>query len=183
MTEKEKMLAGQPYKSWDEELIYERQRARQLLYEYNHSKVTESHYRGQLLQDLFGSIGEEAFVEPVFQCDYGYNIYVGNHFFANFNCVFLDVCPIRIGDRVMLGPNVQVYTATHPLGKAERATGLESAKPIKIGNDVWIGGSAVVNPGVTIGDGAVIGAGAVVTKDIPPDVFAAGNPARIIKEI
>ncbi|MCP3026796.1 sugar O-acetyltransferase [Halobacillus sp. A5] len=183
MTEKEKMLTGEPYKSWDEELVYERQRARQLLYEYNQSKVTDSHYRGQLLADLLGSSGEGAFIEPVFQCDYGYNIHVGDHFFANFNCVFLDVCPIKIGDRVMFGPNAQVYTATHPLGKEERATGLESAKPITIGNDVWIGGSAVINPGVTIGDGAVIGAGAVVTKDVPPNVFVGGNPAAIIKEI
>ncbi|MFG6149574.1 sugar O-acetyltransferase [Halobacillus sp. B23F22_1] len=183
MSEKEKMIAGELYKSWDEELVYERQRARQLLHEYNHSKVTEEHYRGQILQDLFGSSGEGAFVEPMFQCDYGYNIHVGDHFFANFNCVFLDVCPIMIGDRVMFGPNAQVYTATHPLSKEERATGLESAKPITIGDDVWVGGSAVINPGVKIGNGAVIGAGAVVTKDVPSNVFVGGNPARIIKEI
>ncbi|MFC7320136.1 sugar O-acetyltransferase [Halobacillus campisalis] len=183
MTEKGKMLAGQLYKAWDEELVHERMRASQILYNFNQSKVTEEHYRAQLLQELLGYSGEGAYIEPSFQCDYGYNIKVGDGFFANYNCVLLDVCPISIGDRVLFGPNVQVYTATHPLNKNERAIGLEAGRPVTIGDDVWVGGSAVINPGVSIGEGAVIGAGAVVTRDVPPDVFVGGNPAKIIKEI
>ncbi|MFC7062684.1 sugar O-acetyltransferase [Halobacillus seohaensis] len=183
MTEKEKMLAGELYQSKDEELIFERMRASQLLHTYNQSKVTDEHYRKQLLHDLLGETGGGVYVEPFFQCDYGYNISVGDDFFANYNCVLLDVCPITIGNRVLLGPNVQIYTATHPLDKEARASGFESGKPITIGDDVWIGGSAVINPGVTIGDGSVIGSGAVVIKDVPTNVFVGGNPAKIIKEI
>ncbi|WP_173917051.1 sugar O-acetyltransferase [Halobacillus sp. Marseille-Q1614] len=183
MTEKEKMLAGELYKAWDEELVLDRNRASQLLHTYNLSKVTDTCPREQLLKDILGSTGEDAYIEPSFQCDYGYNIHVGDKFFANYNCVMLDVCSITIGDRVMFGPGVHLYTATHPLDKELRATGLEAGKPITIGDDVWIGGSAVINPGITIGDGAVIGSGAVVTKDVPAGVFAGGNPAKIIKEI
>ncbi|WLR47660.1 sugar O-acetyltransferase [Halobacillus litoralis] len=183
MTEKEKMLAGQLYKSWDEELTMERSRAKQLTYQLNQTKDTEDHYRKQLIQDLFGTIEGEMGLEPPFYCDYGYNIHVGDGFFANYNCVFLDVCDIRIGKRVLIGPNVQLYTATHPMDRKTRASGLESGKPITIGDDVWIGGSAVINPGVTIGENVVIGSGAVVTKDVPPNVFVAGNPAKEIRRV
>lgn len=183
MTEKEKMLAGELYKSWDNELIVERSRAKQLVNSLNQTKETEDHYRKQLIQDLFGTIEGEMGLEPPFYCDYGYNIHIGDGFFANHNCIFLDVCEIRIGRRVLIGPNVQLYTATHPMDRETRASGLESGRPIKIGNDVWIGGSAVINPGVSVGDNVVIGAGAVVTKDVPSNVFIGGNPAKIIRNV
>ncbi|UOQ92705.1 sugar O-acetyltransferase [Halobacillus shinanisalinarum] len=183
MTEKEKMIEGKLYKSWDDELVFDRTRARQILHSFNQSKVTEAHNRDQLLQSLLGSAGDEAAIEPAFQCDYGYNIHVGDQFFANFNCVFLDVCKIKIGNRVMMGPNVQIYTATHPMDRETRASGLEYGKPVYIGDDVWVGGSAVINPGVTIGNNVVIGSGAVVTKDVPANVFVGGNPAKFIKTV
>ncbi|KHE72939.1 sugar O-acetyltransferase [Halobacillus sp. BBL2006] len=183
MTEKEKMLAGELYESWDDDLMHERSRARQITYSLNQTKDTEVHYRKQLIHDLFGTIEGEIGLEPPFYCDYGYNIHVGEGFFANFNCVFLDVCEIRIGKRGLIGPNVQLYTATHPMDRETRANGLEAGKPITIGDDVWIGGNAVINPGVTIGDNVVIGSGAVVTKDIPSNVFAGGNPAKVIRNV
>ncbi|WP_281976118.1 sugar O-acetyltransferase [Halobacillus litoralis] len=183
VTEKEKMLSGELYEPWDDELIIERSRARQLTNSLNQTKDSENHYRKQLIEDLFGTIEGEMGLEPPFYCDYGYNIHVGEGFFANFNCVFLDVCPITIGKRVLIGPNVQLYTATHPIDRKMRASGLEAGKPITVGDDVWIGGNAVVNPGVTIGDNAIIGAGAVVTKDVPANVFVGGNPAKRIKDI
>jgi maltose O-acetyltransferase len=122
-------------------------------------------------------------LQPPFFCDYGSNIHLGKKVFFNFNCVVLDVCEVRIGDRTMFGPAVQVYAATHPLDAAERSSGRELGKPVVIGADVWVGGGAVICPGVTIGDRAVIGAGAVVTRDVPAGVFAAGNPCRVIKTI
>ncbi|WP_079529277.1 sugar O-acetyltransferase [Halobacillus hunanensis] len=183
MTEKEKMLKGELYQPWDDELVLDRTRARQIVYSFNQSKPTENHHREQMLERLLGRAGEEVFIEPSFHCDYGYNINVGDQFFANFNCVFLDVCPITMGDRVMLGPSVQIYTATHPMDRETRAGGLEYGKPVTIGNDVWIGGGAIINPGVTIGDNVVIGSGSVVTKDIPSNVFVGGNPAKIIREV
>ncbi len=183
MTEKEKMLAGELYKCWDEELKLSRSRARQLTNSLNHTKDTEEHYRRQLIEELFGTIEGEMVLEPPFYCDYGYNIHVGEGFFANFNCVFLDACPIHIGKRVLIGPNVQLYTATHPLDRKTRAEGLEYGRPITIGDDVWIGGSAVINPGVTIGSNVIIGSGAVVTKDVPSNVLVGGNPAKVIREV
>ena len=125
----------------------------------------------------------DLWLQPPFYCDYGYNIKVGERVFFNFNCIVLDVAPVIIGSRTLFGPNVQVYTATHPLNPMERSSGLEFAKPIVIGEDVWIGGSAVICPGVTIGDGTTIGAGSVVTKDIPSTVFAAGNPCKVIRNL
>lgn len=123
----------------------------------------------------------EAYIEPTFRCDYGYNIFLGNNFFANFDCVMLDVCPIRIGDNCMLAPGVHIYTATHPIDPVARNSGAELGKPVTIGNNVWIGGRAVINPGVTIGDNVVVASGAVVTKGVPDNVVVGGNPARIIK--
>ncbi len=122
-------------------------------------------------------------MEPNIRFDYGCNTYVGENFFANFDCTILDVCEVRFGDYCILGPGVQIYTATHPLHPTERNTGKEYGKPITIGNNVWIGGSAIINPGVLIGDNAVIASGAVVTKDVPDNVVVGGNPAKVLKEI
>nr|WP_282446830.1 sugar O-acetyltransferase [Aromatoleum aromaticum] len=135
-----------------------------------------------MLGELFGR-ETDAWVQPPFFCDYGTNIFLGVKVFFNFNCVVLDVAPVTIGSNVLFGPSVQICTATHPISAAERRTGLESAKPITIGSDVWVGGGAIICPGVNIGDRAVIGAGSVVTRDIPSDVVAAGNPARIIRAL
>ncbi|EFO9394070.1 maltose O-acetyltransferase [Escherichia coli] len=155
-TEKEKMIAGELYRSADETLSRDRLRARQLIHRYNHSLAEEHTLRQQILADLFGQV-TEAYIEPTFRCDYGYNIFLGNNFFANFDCVMLDVCPIRIG--------------------------AELGKTVTIGNNVWIGGRAVINPGVTIGDNVVVASGAVVTKGVPDNVVVGGNPARIIKKL
>lgn len=181
-TEKEKMIAGELYRSADETLSRDRLRARQLIHRYNHSLAEEHTLRQQILADLFGQV-TEAYIESTFRCDYGYNIFLGNNFFANFDCVMLDVCPIRIGDNCMLAPGVHIYTATHPIDPVARNSGTELGKPVTIGNNVWIGGRAVINPGVTIGDNVVVASGAVVTKDVPDNVAVGGNPARIIKKL
>lgn len=183
LSEKEKMLAGELYEPWDEQLQAERIEARRLVRLINGTTETEGDKRVQLLKELFGSTGEHVFLEPNFRCDYGYNIHVGENFFANFDCCILDVCKVEFGDNCMLAPGVHIYTATHPIDHVERSNGPEYGKPIKIGNNVWLGGSSVINPGVTIGDNVVVASGAVVTKDVPPNVIVGGNPARIIKEI
>jgi len=180
--EKEKMIAGKPYRPSDETLRADRMHARQILHRYNHSSPDEKSERKALLAELFGD-SANAYIEPNFRCDYGYNIYVGKDFYANFDCVFLDVCPIHIGDNCMLAPGVHIYTATHPVDAIERNSGLEFGAPVTIGHNVWIGGRAVINPGVTIGDNVVIGSGTVVIRDVPSDVVIAGNPARIIKKL
>jgi maltose O-acetyltransferase len=181
-SEKEKMLAGELYDSQDAQLVAERRRARLLLKAFNDSSDDQAEERERILRELIGAAGEGLWIEPPFYCDYGSNITVGDRVYFNFNCVVLDVAPVRIGSRVLFGPLVQIYTATHPMGAAERRKGLEYAKPIEIGDDVWIGGGAIVCPGVRIGARAVIGAGSVVTRDIPEGVFAAGNPCRVIRE-
>jgi len=186
MTEREKMLAGLPYNAYDGELINARNKARELTRLYNATAADteqERAYRAELLAKLFGSVGESPEVEPTFRCDYGCNIKVGNKFYANFDCVILDVCEVIIGDHVFFAPRVGVYTATHPVEAEARNSGVEFGKPIKIGDNVWVGGNAVILPGVTIGDNSVIGAGAVVTKDVPAGVVAAGNPCRVIRKI
>ena len=183
MTEKEKMLAGELYSPLDPVLTEERERARLLFQKINSLDDTNKKERDKLCYTLLGKAGKNLWIEPPFYCDYGYNISVGYNVFFNYNCCILDVMPVTIGDRVMIAPNVQIYTATHPLNAKERNSGKEFAKPITIGNDVWIGGGAIICPGVTIGNGAVIGAGAVVTKDIPDNVMVGGNPAKIIKHI
>ncbi|QCC48453.1 sugar O-acetyltransferase [Halobellus limi] len=182
-TEREKMLRGDRYDPTDPELVADRKRARRLTNRYNRTEVNEDERRRELLAELFGTLGEESYVEPPFRCDYGYNIHVGPGFFANFDCVVLDVCRVEIGRNCMLGPGVHIYTATHPLDASERVEGLEYGKPVTIGDDVWIGGRAVVNPGVTVGDDSVVGSGAVVTSDVPEGVVVQGNPASVVREL
>ncbi|MBB6175631.1 maltose O-acetyltransferase [Anoxybacillus tengchongensis] len=182
-SEKEKMVSGQLYRATDPELVKEREHARKLTRLLNETLETEHERRVALLKELFGSTGEHVYIEPPFYCDYGYNIHVGENFFANFNCVFLDVCEIRIGNNCLIGPGVHIYTATHPIDPTERASGLEYGKPVIIGDHVWIGGRAIINPGVNIGNNVVIASGAVVTKDVPNNVVVAGNPAKIIKQL
>ncbi|QLT98458.1 maltose O-acetyltransferase [Enterobacter hormaechei] len=180
--EKQKKIAGEYYRPGDDTLRADRLRARHIVHRYNHTAPDEKAERRALLADLLGQ-SEGTYIEPSFRCDYGYNIYLGNNFYANFDCVMLDVCPIRIGDNCMLAPGVHIYTATHPLDATERNSGLEYGKSVTIGHNVWIGGRAVINPGVTIGDNAVIASGAVVTKDVPANAVVGGNPAKIIKMI
>ncbi|WP_324757993.1 sugar O-acetyltransferase [Haloarcula sp. GH36] len=182
-TEKEKMLAGERYDPSDPELVAERERARELTRAYNRTDPGADGRRRELLDTLFGSIGESIVVEPPVRCDYGEQIHVGDDFFANFGCVFLDICRIEFGDRCLLGPGVQVYAATHSLDPAERAAGIEYGKPVTVGDDVWMGGQAVLNPGVTVGDRSVVASGAVVTEDVPAGVVVQGNPATVVREI
>ena len=181
--QKERMLAGLPYKPWLDGLPQERERARRLCYEYNHLPPERWGERTALLKRLLGKTGERLTIEPDFHCDYGTNITVGEDFYANFNLVILDVAPVTIGRNVLFAPNVSLYTAGHPIHPDSRRPDYEYGLPIVIGDDVWLGGGVTVVPGVTIGRGAVIGAGSVVTKDIPPMVLAAGNPCRVIRPI
>lgn len=181
-TEKQKMLAGELYDPIDPVLSQERDRCRNLCLALNATREEQKEERQRLLNELLGK-QIDAWIQPPFFCDYGTNIVLGSKVFFNFNCVVLDVMPVTIGDNVLFGPAVQIYTATHPISAVERRKWLESARPITIGSDVWVGGGAVICPGVTIGDRSVIGAGSVVTRDIPPDVFAAGNPARVVRRL
>jgi maltose O-acetyltransferase len=172
------MLAGELYDATDPQLAEERRRARQLLHRLNTVDYGDVAAYPVIIAGLLPNASPDIWIEPPFFCDYGYNIYTGEGVFFNFNCVLLDVMPIRIGSHVLFGPNVQIYTATHPVGALERRTGLEYARPVTIGDDCWIGGGAILSPGVTIGDRCLVGAGAVVTKDVPSDTIVAGNPAR-----
>src|SRR5947209_2125795 len=182
MTEREKMLAGELYDPLDPELVMARKRARDLCQSLNATRESEQAARRRIVTGLFASGGETVWMQPPFYCDYGANIFLGERVFFNFNCVVLDVCPIRIGDYTLFGPNVQIYTPMHPFNAALRRK-QEFGKPVEIGADVWVGGGAIILPGVRIGSRAVIGAGSVVTRDIPDAVFAAGNPCRAIREI
>ena len=177
------MLRGELYLALDDELTAERRKARLLTKKLNDSSDEEQGLRLQLLKDLIPEQGAKLWIEPPFYCDYGYNIKVGDGVFFNFNCTLLDVMPITIGNAVLIGPSVQIYTAMHPTDWQERASGKEFAKPVTIGDNVWIGGAAVICPGVNIGARSIIGAGSVVTRDVPPDVFAAGNPCKVIKRL
>lgn len=183
MTEKERMLAEQLYISMDEELGKDNKRARRLTRLFNSSTEEQKEERTRLLRELFQSTGERIYIEPPFRCDYGSNISIGNNFYANFDCTILDVCQVTIGENVLFGPKVCVYAAAHPIDATIRDTGLEYGKKVRIGNSVWVGGNTVINPGVTIGNNVVIGSGSVVTKDIPDNVIAAGNPCRVIRKI
>jgi maltose O-acetyltransferase len=182
MTERQKMLAGELYDPLDPELIPARERARNLCRSLNATREGEQQERRRILRELFGEGGETVWMQPPFYCDYGSNIYLGERVFFNFNCVVLDVCPVRIGDYSMFGPAVQIYTPMHPFDAALRRQ-QEFGKPVEIGSDVWVGGGAIILPGVRIGSRAVIGAGSVVTRDVPGGAFAAGNPCRVIREI
>ncbi len=182
-TEKQKMVAGEAYDPMDAQLHQERRQARLWLKAFNDMPEDREADRMRVLRQLIPNAGAGLGIQPPFYCDYGSNITIGDRVFFNFNCVILDVAPVHIGSRVMFGPAVQVYTATHPLEAAQRSSGVECGKPIRIGDDVWIGGGAVVCPGVSIGSRSVIGAGAVVTRDVPDGVFAAGNPCRVIRTI
>ncbi|KAA8495824.1 Maltose O-acetyltransferase [Porphyridium purpureum] len=179
---KAKMLRGELYIATDPELAAERMRCREILWELN--SVAPKHAQQQiptLVSRLFANVGKNVWVEPPFRCDYGKNITVGDNFYCNFDCCFLDVCQINVGSNVLLGPAVQVYTASHPLSASLRREGYEDGSPITIGNDVWIGGGAILLPGVSIGSNVVIGAGSVVTKSIPDNVIAAGNPCKVLR--
>jgi maltose O-acetyltransferase len=184
MTQRERAARGLLYDPvTDPELIAERARCKALCHEYNHLHPDRTGEREALLRRLFGHVAGAAWIEPPFWCDYGYNVRIGDGFYANHGCVILDCAPVTFGDRVLLGPTCGFYTAGHPLDAAQRAAGLEYAYPITVGSDVWIGAHVAVLPGVTIGDGAVIGAGSVVNRDIPSGVVAAGNPCRVLRRI
>ena len=182
-SEREKMLSGELYDGNDPELVALRLHARKLLARYNTSPPDYDAARRAVLEELIGRIGAGVWIEPPFYCDYGWNITLGEKVYANFNCVFLDVAPITVGASTFFGPNVQLYTAGHPLDAAERTAGPEYGKPITIGSRVWMGGSSVVLPGVSIGSDTTIGAGSVVTKDIPSGVLAIGNPCRVVRKL
>jgi len=177
------MLGGELYRPDDPELVALRAHARRLSRAYDAVGEDEPDRRREILGALFGTLGSGAYIEPPFRCDYGVNIHAGDGLYMNFGCVLLDCARIDIGHRVLLAPGVHIYTATHPLDAALRASGRELARPVRIGDDVWLGGGAIVLPGVTIGDRAVIGAGSVVTKDVTPGWVVAGNPARLIKRV
>ncbi|AMO58798.1 maltose acetyltransferase [Endozoicomonas montiporae] len=182
MTEKEKMLAGLDYLTFDEELTRERIAAKKLCHQYNLLEPDDFEQKNILLKELLGTV-TDAVIEPNFQCDFGYNIHLGKNFYANHNCVILDCSLVNIGDNVMFGPNVTLSAPGHPLNVEGRVAGLEFSKPITIGNNVWLGASVTVNPGVTIGDNTVIGSGSVVTKDIPANCVAVGVPCRFVKSL
>ncbi len=182
-TEKEKMLSGELYNANCEDLIKERYIAKDICYKYNNLVPSQIEERKKLIKELFGKTGNNITIEPNFWCDYGYNISVGENFYINHNCVILDAAKVEFGDNVFIAPNCGFYTATHPINASTRNSGLEFAKPIKVGNNVWFGGNVTVLPGVTIGDNVVIGAGSVVTKNIPSNNVAFGNPCKVIKNI
>ena len=183
MTEKEKMIGGLPYDPLDKELIAGRLRARKLVSDIAKIPMDKERQRRHLFKQLLGSTGRRFYIENPFICDYGYNIHWGENAYANFGCIILDAAPVYIGKNVMMAPRVQILTASHPLEYEARNSGIEFAKEITIGDNVWLGAGAIINPGVTIGDNSVIGSGSIVVKDIPKNVVAAGNPCRILKEI
>ncbi len=184
MTEYEKMISGELYNASDAELVRMRKKARDLLNKLNSSvQDIKNGDRLALCKKLFGKVGSGLWLQPPFYCDYGKNIELGENVYLNFNCILLDVAKIIIGSNVMLGPNVQIYTAGHPLDAQERRRGLEFGKTVHIGNDVWIGGSAVLCPGIKIGDESIIAAGAVVAKDVPSKTVVGGNPVKVLKEL
>jgi len=175
------MLAGESYIALDPELTEMHLRAQRILHAFNLSLPDATEERQSLIQKLLGTLGTNSEIKPPFRCDYGSHIFSGDRLFINYDCVILDCNVVRFGDRVLLGPKVQIYTATHSLDPVERRDGWEFALPVEIGSDVWIGGGATICPGVTIGEGSTIGAGSVVIRDVPPKVFAAGNPCRVIR--
>ena len=183
MNQKERMLAQLPYKAWLDGLSEERMENKKRIYRFNHMPPEEGEAQAALLKEIIGSHGENLWIEAPFHCDYGYNIEVGENFFANYNLTILDVARVRIGKNAQIAPNVSIYTAGHPIHPDSRNSGYEYGFEVIIGDNVWIGGSSVINPGVTIGSNVVIGSGSVVTKDLPDNVIAAGNPCRVLRAI
>ena len=181
--QKEKMLAGELYVSDDPELATAHLRAQRLIAEFNATSADADDERRRLLTALFARFGEATVLKPTLRCDYGFNISIGDRTFINYDCVFLDCNRITIGDEVLIGPGVHIYTATHPLDARERRAGWESALPVTISDGVWLGGGAIVCPGVTIGANSVVGAGSVVTRDLPANVLGVGNPCRVVKQL
>jgi len=182
-TEYDKMMAENLYDVNDRQLVDDRSHARDLYETLNQTSFHDKEKLQQLIKQLFGTVGTGSEVRPRFICDYGYNIHVGNNFFANFDCILLDTCPITIGDNVLLAPRVQIYTAAHPLDIQKRTSWLGCGKAVSIGNNCWLGGNAVVLPGVHLGNNVIVGGGAVVTKSFGHNVVIAGNPARVIKHL
>lgn len=183
MTQKERMLAGLPYKAWLDGLAEERLACKEKIYEFNNLHPTERERATEIITELFGKTGKDVYIEQPFHCDYGYNIEVGDNFWVNYNLTILDVGKVTAGDNVLIAPNVSIYTAGHPVHPDSRNSGYEYGIPVTIGSNVWIGGNSVILPGVTIGDNVVIGAGSVVTKDLPHNVIAAGNPCKVLRKI
>lgn len=183
MTQKERMLKGLPYKACLDGLKEDRLENKKKIYAYNNLNPDKIDDSDRIIKSILGKTGEKVYIEQPFRCDYGYNIEVGNNFYANYNCIMLDVGKITIGDNVMLAPNVAIYTAGHPIHPDSRNSGYEYGISVSIGNNVWIGGNVVINPGVSIGDNVVIGSGSVVTKDIPANMIAVGNPCKVVREI
>ncbi|MBQ4352857.1 MAG: sugar O-acetyltransferase [Prevotella sp.] len=184
MTEKEKMLAGEVYCAIDSQLLKELAEAREVIHDYNLLRPSENKKKLELLKGLLGHIGDDkVIINQPFRCDYGKQISIGKRFFANFNFTILDEAPVTIGDDCFVGPNVSIYTACHSTDPVERNTRQEWAKPVTIGNNVWIGGSVTILPGVSIGDNVSIGAGSVVVNDIPSNTIAVGNPCKVIKQL
>lgn len=182
-SQKERMLAQELYLASDPELRRDALNGRRLLRLINQTDETQLDDRKQLVKELLGASGENIYIEPPFFCDYGKNIAIGENFYANTDCIFLDVACISIGHNVMFGPRVCLYTPGHPIDAVVRTSGPEFGKEISIGDNVWLGGDVIVNPGVTIGDNTIVGSGSVVTKDLPSHVIAAGNPCRVIRGI
>jgi len=178
-SEKDKMLAGELYDASDPEIQADLAATKVWLTRYNAALAMPTAERRKLLLERFAAVGEGATIRPPFHCDYGFNISLGAGVFLNFNCVILDVVAVTIGDKTQIGPGVQILTADHPRGIAEREAGLEFGRPIHIGRNVWIGGGAIILPGITVGDDAIIGAGSVVTRNVPPGATVVGNPARV----
>ncbi len=183
MNQKERMLAGLPYKAWLDGLEEERLECKKKVYEFNNLQPGEWERFTQLLKDILGKTGENVYIEPPFHCDYGWNIEVGENFYANYNLIILDVGKVTIGKNAVIAPNVSIYTAGHPLHPDSRNSGYEYGIPVTIGDNVWIGGNTVIMPGVTIGSNVVIGGGSVVTRDIPDWSVAVGNPCKVIRKI
>lgn len=182
-TQKELMLAGELYLASDQELSQEHLRAQKTLAMFNATDASEASKRIVLLETLFGKTDETVVVKPTLRCDYGYNIFIGARSFINYDCTLLDCNIITIGEEVQIAPSVQILTATHPLDAVARRSGAEFALPVTIGDGVWLGAGVIVCPGVTIGENTVVGAGSVVTKDLPANVLAVGNPARVIRQL